>query len=239
MTHERAPIRGRSGATVTETRIGSRRLRRDRGAGAGSRAIATGDRREGALESRRTRPCWIRSAGLPTDRSAATSNRAGGRESEPDGNRYVFAYTITVSNHGAEPAQLMSRYWLITNGDGKTEEVEGPGVVGKQPNIAPNESFRYTSAAVLETAVGTMEGHYEFVAEDGNGGWAGGIHGGMVEGSGPRARMRPWAPEGYCGSSTVSITWMTPLLVSMSAAVTVASFTETVPSAMVMPTSVP
>ena len=91
------------------------------------------------------------------------------RESDPDENRYVFAYTITVSNHGAESAQLLSRYWLITNGDGNTQEVEGPGVVGKQPTIAPNEAFRYTSAAVLETAVGTMQGHYEFVADDGSG----------------------------------------------------------------------
>ena len=89
-------------------------------------------------------------------------------ESDPDAKRFVFAYTITIENRGAQTGQLMNRYWLITNGEGQTQEVRGPGVVGKQPKIPPGESFRYTSAAVLETAVGTMEGHYEFVTDDGN-----------------------------------------------------------------------
>jgi ApaG protein len=84
------------------------------------------------------------------------------RESDPDNQRYVFAYTITITNHSPETAQLMNRYWRITNGDGAVEEVEGPGVVGKQPIIEPGGSFRYTSAAILETPVGSMEGHYEF-----------------------------------------------------------------------------
>ena len=84
------------------------------------------------------------------------------RESDPDNRRYVFAYTITITNRSDETAQLMNRYWRITNAEGQVEEVEGPGVVGKQPVIEPGASFRYTSAAILETPVGSMEGHYEF-----------------------------------------------------------------------------
>lgn len=83
-------------------------------------------------------------------------------ESDADAPRFVFAYTITIANRGRETAQLLNRRWLITDGDGAQEEVRGPGVVGNQPRIAPGEAFRYTSACVLETAVGTMEGHYEF-----------------------------------------------------------------------------
>lgn len=89
------------------------------------------------------------------------------RESEPEGKRFVFAYTITISNVGTEPAQLMNRYWRITDGEAKVEEVSGPGVVGKQPRISPEQAFRYTSACVLETPVGSMEGHYEFQRDSG------------------------------------------------------------------------
>ena len=88
-------------------------------------------------------------------------------ESDPAANRYVFAYTIVIENVGAQPARLMRRHWLITNGDGEKQEVRGPGVVGRQPRLVPGERFRYTSAAVLETAVGAMQGHYEFLADDG------------------------------------------------------------------------
>jgi ApaG protein len=88
-------------------------------------------------------------------------------ESDPGAQRYVFAYTITIENKGDRPAQLMERRWLITNGEGQKQEVQGPGVVGKQPRILPGESFIYTSGAVLETAVGTMQGHYEFQTDDG------------------------------------------------------------------------
>ena len=88
-------------------------------------------------------------------------------ESAPEQGRHVFAYTIVVENVGEQAARLMSRRWLITDGDGRKQEVQGPGVVGKQPRIPPGDSFRYTSAAVLETAVGCMEGHYEFHADDG------------------------------------------------------------------------
>lgn len=88
-------------------------------------------------------------------------------ESDPAKSRFVFAYTITIANRSDRAAQLDNRYWLITNGDGKQQEVRGPGVVGNQPRIAPGEAFRYTSACVLETAVGAMEGHYEFVDDSG------------------------------------------------------------------------
>ncbi len=89
------------------------------------------------------------------------------RESSPDDGRFVFAYTITITNNGAEAATLMNRYWRITNAEGRIEEVAGPGVVGKQPRLAPSESFRYTSAAIIGTPVGSMEGHYEFVRDSG------------------------------------------------------------------------
>ena len=88
-------------------------------------------------------------------------------ESDPATNRYVFAYTIMIENTGERPARLMRRRWLITNGNGEKQEVQGPGVVGRQPRLVPGERFRYTSAAVLETAVGAMQGHYEFRADDG------------------------------------------------------------------------
>jgi ApaG protein len=80
---------------------------------------------------------------------------------------YVFSYTIKINNNLSQAAQLKSRYWLITNGDGETVEVEGEGVVGEQPIIQPNESFEYTSASMLKTEVGTMEGYYEFELADG------------------------------------------------------------------------
>lgn len=88
-------------------------------------------------------------------------------ESDPAVPRYVFAYTITIANHGGPRAQLLNRYWLITDGDGQQKEVRGPGVVGNQPHIGPGEAFRYTSACVLETEVGVMQGHYEFVDGEG------------------------------------------------------------------------
>ncbi|HQR04896.1 MAG: Co2+/Mg2+ efflux protein ApaG [Proteobacteria bacterium] len=88
-------------------------------------------------------------------------------QSEPASSRYVFAYTITVSNTGNVPAQLISRHWIITNGDGKVEQVRGLGVVGHQPLLPPGHSFQYTSGCVLETPVGTMKGSYQMTAEDG------------------------------------------------------------------------
>lgn len=88
-------------------------------------------------------------------------------ESDPAAKRYVFAYTITIANVGDEPARLLNRRWLITNADGDRREVKGKGVVGEQPYIAPGDAFRYTSAAVIETAVGTMQGSYEFEDDSG------------------------------------------------------------------------
>lgn len=89
-------------------------------------------------------------------------------QSEPDENKYVFAYRIVIANHGSVPAQLISRHWIITDGEGKVQEVRGSGVVGEQPNLAPGESFEYTSGSVLETPVGTMHGSYQMVADDGH-----------------------------------------------------------------------
>ncbi|MEQ5209316.1 Co2+/Mg2+ efflux protein ApaG, partial [Proteus sp. fly-1067] len=79
-------------------------------------------------------------------------------QSQPEINRYVFAYTISIRNLGREAIQLMSRYWLITNSDGHKTEVQGEGVVGEQPIIQPGSVYRYTSGAILETPMGTMEG---------------------------------------------------------------------------------
>lgn len=79
-------------------------------------------------------------------------------QSSPDDDRYVFAYTITIRNLGRSSVQLLGRYWLITNGNGRETEVQGEGVVGEQPLIAPGNEFQYTSGAVIETPMGTMQG---------------------------------------------------------------------------------
>ena len=81
--------------------------------------------------------------------------------SSPDEGRYAFAYVVTIANEGESRVQLRRRHWIITDGNGKVEEVEGPGVVGEQPILDPGEAHRYTSGAVLTTPVGTMEGTYE------------------------------------------------------------------------------
>jgi len=88
-------------------------------------------------------------------------------QSRPDDNRYVFAYTITLHNTGSVPAQLLTRHWVITDANGKVEEVHGDGVVGEQPWMRPGDDFEYTSGAVLETPVGTMGGSYLMLADDG------------------------------------------------------------------------
>ena len=87
--------------------------------------------------------------------------------SEPEEDRFVFAYTITLVNRGTVSAQLLSRHWVITDADSQIEEVRGDGVVGEQPVLKPGEGFRYTSGAVIETPVGTMQGSYQMVAADG------------------------------------------------------------------------
>lgn len=88
-------------------------------------------------------------------------------QSQPSDNRYVFAYTITLRNAGGAAAQLMTRHWVITDANGKVEEVRGDGVVGEQPWMRPGDTYQYTSGAVLETSVGTMQGSYRMVADDG------------------------------------------------------------------------
>lgn len=87
--------------------------------------------------------------------------------SDPDQNRWFFAYDVTISNDGEVPAQLLSRHWIITDADGRIQEVRGAGVVGEQPVLEPGESFHYTSACPLETPYGTMHGNYEMVTSGG------------------------------------------------------------------------
>lgn len=89
-------------------------------------------------------------------------------QSSPRDERYVFAYTITISNEGTSTAQLKTRHWIITDARGEIEEVRGDGVVGEQPRLSPGQSFQYTSGCVLETPVGTMHGSYRFWRDDGS-----------------------------------------------------------------------
>ncbi|HWP94995.1 MAG TPA: Co2+/Mg2+ efflux protein ApaG [Gammaproteobacteria bacterium] len=88
-------------------------------------------------------------------------------QSDPEHGRYVFAYTITIRNAGTVPARLLTRHWIITDANGKVQEVRGEGVVGEQPYLKPGEGFRYSSGAVLETPVGSMQGSYQMLADDG------------------------------------------------------------------------
>lgn len=87
--------------------------------------------------------------------------------SDPDNDRYVFAYTVVISNDGDRAAQLVTRHWIITDARGSIEEVRGPGVVGETPHLEPGQAFRYTSGCVLETPRGTMHGTYQMVRDDG------------------------------------------------------------------------
>src|SRR5262245_23387951 len=89
-------------------------------------------------------------------------------QSSPSDDRYVFAYTITISNEGARTAQLRTRHWIITDGHGEIEEVRGDGVVGEQPRLVPGQSFQYTSGCVLQTPIGTMHGSYRMWRDDGS-----------------------------------------------------------------------
>lgn len=88
--------------------------------------------------------------------------------SDPAARRWLFAYTITISNESETTVQLLDRHWVITDADGRVEEVRGPGVVGKQPTLKPGESFRYQSFCPLETSFGTMEGSFGMTREDGS-----------------------------------------------------------------------
>ena len=111
---------------------------------------------------------------------AATSAASGGaiqvsarttflpEQSDQAAGRYVFAYTITITNAGSVAAKLISRHWIITDANEKVQEVRGLGVVGEQPLLKPQESFEYTSGTAIETVVGTMRGSYQMIAEDGH-----------------------------------------------------------------------
>ena len=89
-------------------------------------------------------------------------------QSEPEASRFIFTYTVSITNHSPIPMTLRKRHWLITNSDNSKIEVNGEGVVGKQPLIAPQQSYRYTSGVVLNSPVGTMEGHYLMEKVDGD-----------------------------------------------------------------------
>lgn len=97
----------------------------------------------------------------------AIATRFLDEQSVPEEGRFVFAYTVHIRNDGKVPAQLLGRRWLITDGNGKVQEVVGEGVVGEQPWLRPGEGFEYTSGAVLETDIGTMRGSYDVLADDG------------------------------------------------------------------------
>jgi ApaG protein len=88
-------------------------------------------------------------------------------QSDKSDHRYVFAYTVTIQNNGDVPAKLLTRHWVITDSNGKIQEVRGDGVVGEQPHLKPGEGFQYTSGTMLETPVGTMHGSYQMQADDG------------------------------------------------------------------------
>lgn len=88
-------------------------------------------------------------------------------QSDPGERRYVFSYTITIRNEGNVPARLLTRHWIITDANGKVQEVRGEGVVGEQPYLKPGQGFRYSSGAVIETPVGAMQGSYQMQSDDG------------------------------------------------------------------------
>lgn len=88
-------------------------------------------------------------------------------QSAPEQNRYVFAYTITITNTGSVAAKLLTRHWVITDANDKVQEVRGEGVVGEQPYLLPGGSFQYTSGTLMETPVGSMHGSYQMIGDDG------------------------------------------------------------------------
>jgi len=102
---------------------------------------------------------------FPIDINARVNYLA--EQSDEEDSRFVFAYTITLTNAGNTPVQLISRHWIITDSENHVQEVRGKGVVGEQPVLKPGQSFEYSSGTVLATQVGTMQGSYQMVAEDG------------------------------------------------------------------------
>lgn len=89
-------------------------------------------------------------------------------QSSPRDDRFVFSYTITIRNSGNRAAKLLTRHWIISDANGKVQEVHGEGVVGEQPYLKPGESFEYTSGTIIETPVGSMQGSYQMVTDDGD-----------------------------------------------------------------------
>lgn len=88
-------------------------------------------------------------------------------QSTPAESRYVFAYHISMTNYGKEAAKLQTRHWILTDGNEKIQEVKGGGVIGEYPYLQPGESFHYSSGTLMETVVGSMQGSYQFIADDG------------------------------------------------------------------------
>jgi ApaG protein len=97
----------------------------------------------------------------------ASSSRYVPEQSNPDNGVYAFAYTVTITNDGDVPSQLISRHWFIEDGNGRVKEVKGLGVVGHQPLLRPGQTFEYTSGSQIDTPFGRMHGTFFFVAEDG------------------------------------------------------------------------
>ncbi|MEE9352511.1 MAG: Co2+/Mg2+ efflux protein ApaG [Thiotrichaceae bacterium] len=88
-------------------------------------------------------------------------------ESSPEQAHYIFSYTVTITNTGIESAKLISRHWIITDADGRIQEVRGKGVIGQQPHLKAGESYTYTSGTMMETPIGFMQGSYQMIADDG------------------------------------------------------------------------
>lgn len=106
-------------------------------------------------------------ADSPYHIDVSVSTRFLPEQSSPEQERYAFAYTVTLHNRSQVAAKLLSRHWIITDGDGRVQEVRGAGVIGQQPHLQPGESHTYTSGTVLTTRVGSMHGSYQMLADDG------------------------------------------------------------------------
>jgi len=89
------------------------------------------------------------------------------QQSDPEKNRYVHAYHVSITNEGKENAQLLNRHWIIIDGNEEVQEVQGEGVIGQQPNLHPGETYKYTSGTIIKTEVGCMHGSYEMLSESG------------------------------------------------------------------------
>jgi ApaG protein len=103
----------------------------------------------------------------PTEIAISVETRYLPEQSSPEQTHFAFAYQVTIENKGQRTAQLLNRHWIITDAEGRVQEVRGPGVIGEQPVLHPGERFQYTSGAVLPTPVGSMHGSYEMLADDG------------------------------------------------------------------------